>query len=97
MLLFTALTLIASGPHPFDRGAGPAHQHAAGIGSPASQADASCPLCDWAAHSVAVAAQPPDAAPLCIIQALPHTPHASFHQTPTVRRPTGRAPPLRFT
>lgn len=97
MLLFTALTLLSSGPHPFDRVSVSSHQHAVGTGVTLSQADASCPLCDWVAHSVAVIAAPPEAVLLGKVQALPHTMAASLEPSPSSRRPTGRAPPPCFT
>lgn len=95
VLLFTALSLLASGPHPIDRATGAATERAA-FGLAHDQADGACPLCDWLAHSVAVVSASPKVVLHVGIQALRSTPDAKFHLAPTVRRPTGRAPPLRF-
>ncbi len=97
MLLFTALTILASGPHSFDGAVDSAREHAAGIGVVHAQSDGACPLCDWMAHSTAVLAAPPDVAPVVGIERLSITSRPVYHRTSSVRSPNGRAPPLRFT
>lgn len=94
-LLFAILSLAAAGPHPQDAG----RRAASGAECVTSTAPPApfCLLCDWAVHSHVVVAVPPATMappPASTIAVLPPA------AVPTVilgRRPTGRAPPLRFT
>jgi hypothetical protein len=95
-LLFVALGLISSAPHPFDD-APSLWDHSRAIASSECHDHLPCPLCDWAAHATArpAVAQPPITAPA--LQRLRLTPVAPATLTASATRPVGRGPPSRFS
>lgn len=94
--LFVTLSLLASGPHPFDDDMTRPADSGLTLCSSSGHAGIPCPLCDWVANAVASPALVLAPVPVPCVETLRHCAVTLDAPLSAPVQPVGRAPPVCF-
>ncbi|HEY3414859.1 MAG TPA: hypothetical protein VGM51_17645 [Armatimonadota bacterium] len=96
MILFVTLSLLASGPHPFDDDTLGSANGGMAICAPSTHSGVPCPLCDWVANAVASPAILLSPMPAPSVETMRYSSVTVGVPPSAPAQPVGRAPPVRF-